>query len=182
MAKGMYKIPPKNPDVVITPEWIEAHKKELEDAGFPVISKKELDERTRNETAAQAASKDLLGIDLDKAEVVDQEAQGRSHDLYDFVIKARNQLELIFQSSQYRSKMTQKTQIGLHFVRTFIRQLLGESAPQHQAKNLKELIELSAGIPDGVLGDRVRAPAKPNPKKSFRLSQDHLEQAGIVGE
>lgn len=178
MAKSNGKQAPMydtKPKVEITPEWVEENREALEGAGFKVVTPKEFEKATVQESAAEAAANELLGIDFNKREALEM-GDARLRDVMDLVEKTRDQLDLIFQSTQYASLMSVKERTGLHFVRTFIRQLLNEQAPAGQASCLRECIGIHCKIADGVLADR----AKPVKKKSIRLSAEHLQAAGIV--
>lgn len=172
-----YPVEQSNPPQMFSPEWFDQHKEEMAAAGFQFVKKEDFDQMTRKETRQAAAAKDLLGIDFENRDKI-QEGDARLRFLDELVPKVRDQLDLVMQSAQFRSKTTQKEQIAIHAVRVFIRQLLNEPAPPGQAATLRELIGIHAGIPDGVLNDRGKP--RPAPQKVIHLTPEHLEQAGIT--
>lgn len=165
------------PQIKITPEWIEANREAFAAAGFPITTKEDIAKKVQESDTAAKAAKDLLGLDIASAEAnIGNEYNLRP--LTELMEKLAVQLDLIMQSTQFRGLMTPKERAAIHGARTILRQLRNESAPAGQAATLRELIGTHSKLADGVLNDRAKPVAQA--KKQITLSPAHLQQAGVL--
>lgn len=176
----MYPIPPKE----FTPEWFEANRENFEKAGVTFVSKAQLKREAEKETVkveAAEAVKELLGVDPDEMSTVHEQDEHQLMPIMELILQTKKYIDLIRETSQYRSLMSDKERMGLYWVRVFIRQLLNEKPPPHQAGSLREMVGPHAKIPDGVLAARGSSTVrrKQQERKQIRLGPEHLEAAGI---
>lgn len=165
------------PTQEFSPEWFEANKESLAAAGYQVVSKQDFQKKIHNETAAEEAAKELLGLDVNTERPRAHMEDAASHELWDFLTKVKIQMDLIMESTQFRSLMAPVEREQVHAIRVFLRQIFGEKAPVGQASTIRELFGAHAKLPDGVMGDRVRRTA---PKKAVKIDHRHLQQAGVT--
>lgn len=185
MAKGKYQnyTPAKSTAVVdkeptpFTPEWNEKYRDQILQAAetvgdFKLITEKQFKEEVEKKTKETTPEEVLKALGIPESALkTDQNAP--LVDVTELVDRIAMQIDVIYQSSQWKTLMSPKMKAALHGVRVFIRQLRGETPPLNQAGTLAELFR-DIQIPDGVFGHRGE------PTKTIRVTDKHLRAAGVL--
>lgn len=159
-----------------TPDWNRTHRKEIieaaEQVGVKIVTEEELDDIKKEKSSVDEALKNL-GIQRNslrqqrQANVVYEEQDKLIDDIAKWI-------DLVAGAIEWRDLLSRKQRNGLHWIRTFIRQLRAETPPPNQARHIADLMQGHGRLPMGTV-DRLGRPRKP-----YRLTEKHLEAAGIL--